>query len=120
MYRKNILSNFVNLRVSDRSLYIEKGRHFNIALDNRACPVCKSNVEDGFHFVIECNKLEPLRTKLYTDISDIVPSFLSMSNQEKFNFILSSNDFDIMEVCVKGIFELSYYRANLMKSVNFK
>ena len=118
--QKNILSNFVKLRVSNSSLYIEKGRHLNIPLDNRICPVCKSNVEDEFHFVIECNKLEPLRTKLYTDISDIVPSFLSMSNQEKFNFILSSNDSDIMEVCVKGIFELTNYRANLMKNVNSK
>ena len=92
----------------------------NTPLDNRICPVCKSNVEDEFHFVIECNNLEPLRTKLYTDICDIVPSFLSMSNQEKFNFILSSNDSDIMEVCVKGIFELTNYRANLMKNVNSK
>ena len=113
--QKNVLSNFVKLRISDSSLYIEKGRHLNIPLEERVCLLCKSNIEDEFHFVIECNKLEPLRTKLYKNISDIVPSFLSMSKQEKFNFILSSNDYDIMEVCVKGIFELSNLRVNLMK-----
>ena len=64
-----------------------------------------SNVEDEFHFVIEYNYAK----KLYNYNIQTIPSFLSMSKQDKFNFILSSKDFlyQVMEVCVKGIFELS-------------
>jgi hypothetical protein len=53
--QKNIVSNFVKLRISN--LLIEQGRHKNIPLKNRLCPICKLEIENEYHFVIECNKL---------------------------------------------------------------
>ena len=47
------MSNFVKLRISNSILMIEKGRHRNIDLENRLCPLCKFEVEDELHFTIK-------------------------------------------------------------------
>jgi hypothetical protein len=36
---------------------------------------------------------------------------LVLSDSDKFKYILSSNDYDIMKICVIGISEISYLRA---------
>jgi len=36
------------------NLLIEQG-HQNIPLENRLCPICKLEIENEYHFVIECN-----------------------------------------------------------------
>ena len=99
--QKNILSNFVKLRISNSNLLIEQGRHQNILLDNRLCPMCNLEVEDEFHFVINCEKLKSSRNNLYSKLIDVVPDFRNKSDRDKFNFILSSNDYDIMKVFLK-------------------
>ena len=40
------------LRLSSHCLSIETGRYKNIPLDRRICPMCKTDVEDEFHFVL--------------------------------------------------------------------
>ena len=62
--RRSILTKF---RCSNHSLEIEKGRHRNIPLENRICPVCKSNVETETHFLQECFLYKDLRTKYFGD-----------------------------------------------------
>jgi hypothetical protein len=47
------MSNFVKLRISNSNLLIEQGRHQNIPLENRLCPICKLEIENEYHFVIE-------------------------------------------------------------------
>jgi hypothetical protein len=64
--QKNIVFNFVKLRISNSNLLIEQGRHQNIPLENRLCPICNLEIENEYHFVIECNKLTSSRSKLYT------------------------------------------------------
>jgi hypothetical protein len=43
---------------------------------------------------MNCDKL----IHLFRNISDIVPSFTTMSDVEKFMFLLTSHDFDICKV----------------------
>ena len=62
--RRRILTKF---RCSNHSLEIEKGRHRNIPLENRICPVCKSNVETETHFLQDCFLYKDLRTKFFGD-----------------------------------------------------
>ena len=62
--RRSILTKF---RCSNHSLAIEKGRHRNIPLENRICPVCKSNVETETHFLQDCFLYKDLRTKYFGD-----------------------------------------------------
>ena len=46
----------------------------------------------------------------------VVPNFLVMSDSDKFKYILSSNDYDIMKICVIGISEMCSERNKLLKS----
>ena len=53
------------------------------------------DIEDELHFSIVCAKLDSPRQKLFEKIISVVPSFSDLSETEKFNFIFSSNDYDI-------------------------
>jgi hypothetical protein len=44
------VSNFIRIRINNSTLMIEKGRHRKINLANRIGPLCRSEVEDEFHF----------------------------------------------------------------------
>jgi hypothetical protein len=53
-------------------------------------------------------KHETIKSELYSKaVTEIVPNFLVMSDSDKFKYILSSNDYDIMKICVIGISEIS-------------
>ena len=91
-------------------------RHQNIPLENRLCPRCKLEIENEYHFVIECNKLISSRSKLYSKVTEIVPNFLVMSDSDKFKYIFSSYDYDIMKICVISISEMCSERNKLLKS----
>jgi hypothetical protein len=53
------------------------------------------DVEDEFHFLMNCDKLIHEHVTLFRYISDIVPSFTTMSDVEKFMFLLTSHDVDM-------------------------
>ena len=52
------------IRMSSHNLMIELGRHRNIPVIQRLCPICKSDIEDEFHFILKCPAYTDLR-KLY-------------------------------------------------------
>lgn len=105
--------NFVRIRISNSSLMIEKGRHRKIALDNRLCPLCSLEIEDELHFCINCPKLEQLRSKLFTQLSDIFPHFINLTDLEKFHLIFQSNDYDVNVCCIQAISEMYKLRNTL-------
>ena len=70
------ISNFVKLKISNSKLYIEQGRHRNIPLDKRLCPLCKIEIEDEFHFMLKCIKLADCRQRLFNQIATIIPSLV--------------------------------------------
>lgn len=57
-YMRQLLS---LLRCGDLRLNIETGRHHNIDKDQRICQLCHLDVEDEYHFIMSCSKLEKLR-----------------------------------------------------------
>ena len=65
--------------------------------------MCHIDVEDEFHFLMNCDKLIHERVILFRNISDIVPSFTTMSDVEKFMFLLTSHDLDICKVVILGV-----------------
>ena len=69
------VSNFIRIRISNSTLMVEKGRHRKINLANRICPLCRSEVEDEFHFSMICDKLKDIRDKFFQKLTDIVPLF---------------------------------------------
>jgi hypothetical protein len=73
---KKILSNF---RCSGHRLMIERGRHLNIDREFRFCEFCLErnvySVEDEFHYLLVCPKLNALRHKCFLQQwLDCVPS----------------------------------------------
>jgi hypothetical protein len=45
-------------------------------------------------------KITVLCEEFCKDICDVVPSFINMSDFDKFKFIFSSNDLDICKMCI--------------------
>ena len=111
---KQDLCNFIKIRISNSKLFIEQGRHLKIPRCNRICKLCNSEVEDEFHFVLRCNKLNKERLVLYNQITNIVPGFPTFNEQNKFKFILSFNDLEITNICVKGISNMYQKRVQMI------
>ena len=92
---KKSLSNFIKICVSNCNLNIEKGHYLKLPVEQRICQLCHMDVEDEFHFLMNCDKLIHEHVTLFRYISDIVPSFTTMSDVEKFMFLLTSHDVDM-------------------------
>ena len=60
-----------------------------------------SEVEDEFHFIMHCPRLSVYRADLFESLALVIPSFpdTCMSEIEKFEYSLSSNDLDICKIC---------------------
>ena len=74
------VSSFIRIRISNSTLMIEKGRHRKINLASIICPLCRSEVEDEFHFSMICDKF-------FQKLTDIVPFFSNFSDLEKLFFL---------------------------------
>ena len=67
-FNRNILIRF---RINAHNLEIEKGRHQN----ERICKLCKLEIEDEIHFLLQCLILNSFRTEAMQQISDICKKF---------------------------------------------
>ena len=62
---KQHLKEIVKIRISAHKLNIESGRYKNIDRTERICNVCNSNdIEDEYHFILQCPLYNDLRKKL--------------------------------------------------------
>jgi len=78
------------LRISTHNLMIEKGRHFNIPLEERICKKCNCNkIEDEVHFVTECSHYHIERVKFFESVSHLVPNFSTLDNNSKFIYLMT-------------------------------
>ena len=71
-------------RLSEHSLAIETGRYKQSWLpkEERFCQLCKENkVETELHFLTECSKLQPVRTKYFPKFKDKHPKFERLNNK---------------------------------------
>ena len=80
----------------------------SLPIEQRICQLCHTDVEDEFHFLMNCDKLIHERVTLFRNISDIVLSFTTMSDEEKFMFLLTSHDLDICKVVILGVISNMY------------
>ena len=58
---------------------IEHGRHKQLPIENRLCPLCKQDVEDEYHFITQSRNLDKTRTSLINNITDVIPDFKNMN-----------------------------------------
>lgn len=113
-----MISNFIKIRISNSYLNIEQGRHRKLPLEKRLCPLCKKDVEDEYHFTLKCQILEKCRQKLFQELENIIPDFTKMSDEEKFVFMFTFNEYDVTKIIVKGVNDLYVLRNSLADKKN--
>ena len=85
-------------RISAHDLEIEKGRYKNIKSDKRICKNCQTlEIEDEFHFLIRCPKYLTEREFLFTYISKYCLNFNLLSDQNKFVWLMTTEDINIIQ-----------------------
>jgi hypothetical protein len=79
-------------RLHAHSLNIETGRYYNIDRHARICNMCNNkDIEDEYHFILECSEYVEIRTKYIKSYYCINPSafkltqLLSVQNIKELN-----------------------------------
>ena len=69
---------------------IEKGRHNNLAVHNRKCPVCLTHIEDETHFLINCPTYSSIRVNLMEKID--IRNEYPHTDELNFKFLMLNED----------------------------
>ena len=75
--------------------------------------MCHCEVEDEKHFILVCSKLGNVRIQFFENINTFCPTFSSMNDLDKFQYIMTSKDYDFYVLCISLCFEL-YNERNLL------
>ena len=103
------------LRASSHTLEIERGRYTKPKTDvsKRLCPVCYT-IEDEVHFLINCKLYEPERQRLFLMINEKKQNFQSLNDVEKFTFLLSNPDNQLLVWIGKFIYKCFQTRSEFV------
>jgi hypothetical protein len=71
-------------RVSAHKLEIEHGRYHILPINNHICSLCKTEVGDAIHFLLQCATLNKTRSNIIKDISDKFLSFSKLDTKSQF------------------------------------
>lgn len=63
-------------RVSDHNLEVEIGRYKNIPREQRTCKICTKDIDDEYHFFLNCSINSNLRINLFNNIQQNNSDFL--------------------------------------------
>ena len=67
-------------RLHVHSLNIETGRYYNIDRHARICNMCSNNdIEDEYHFILECSEYVEIRRKYIKPYYCIIPSAFKLT-----------------------------------------
>ena len=84
---KKLRNAISKLRLSSHSLYIEKGRHRDVARNDRKCTLCRLNdIEDEYHFTLICPVYNDLRKEYlqkYFYVKPSVNKYITLMNSSK-------------------------------------
>ena len=94
------------LRISAHRLMIEVGRYSGITRSERICNKCNSGLlGDEIHFLIKCDKFVIERKSFYDVLENAVPNFSTLNDEQKYMYILSSEELSILNPVAKFIKE---------------
>ena len=108
------------LRLSNHNLLIETGRHIRPKLDreNRKCFICKDDIEDEMHFITKCPLYSSEREELYKSLKINSKTFESLSRDQKFIFILTNEDKNVMTELAKYTYRAMKVREKAIEGKN--
>ena len=72
-------------RISSHKLQIEKGRYSNVPVEQRICKMCKQDVEDEIHFLLESPSLAESRRETLNKIESQFPNLKMLNNKNIFS-----------------------------------
>ena len=102
------------LRLSDHDLNIERGRYTNLEIHQRICYMCKNEVEDEKHFLLNCPNLEEIRKPFIEEINDKYCNFKNLCIDNKFLWLMSNEDTSVIKLLLKLVVELKEKRNVLI------
>jgi phage terminase large subunit-like protein len=74
-------------------LKIDTGRYQGTLLQDRKCERCSSGeVEDEYHFLFHCNKLENDRNLLLKEIAKSYPNFKRLNSKDKLVWLMMNTE----------------------------
>ena len=81
-------------RISAHNLHIETGRHNvnKIERNQRTCKLCPREIEDEFHFLMNCKIYEKKRKDFFENITVICPNFANLSEHDKLLYLLTGEN----------------------------
>ena len=92
-------------RISAHQLAIERGRYKKIKTDERFCKYCQAKeVEDEIHFLMKCQMFACERDKLFSYIEKACRNFQYLSEENKFLWLMTSEDTLVIEKLASYIF----------------
>ena len=65
-------------------------------------------------FIILCSSLNHIRNNMFANILSIFPSFHDLTDEKKFLYLFQCEEYDIVEVIVRGINEMFKRRNELI------
>lgn len=101
---KQMIFNFARLRISNHSLEIETGRYKKKTLEQRLCKICNDDlIEDEMHFLMTCTAYRSERTEVFEKLNALIVAFHSYTIQEKFKFLMGTNDTEVLTILIPYI-----------------
>ena len=82
---RKILSDFVKIRISNSNLLIETGRHKNLALEKRICPLCKAEIENEIAYIFYADVYYFLRPEQFFLIQYLILFLVFQTSLKKKN-----------------------------------
>ena len=106
---------YCSFRLSCHDLEIERGRYARprIPPENRICKLCTKAPETEDHFFSFCQVYSDLRTKMYTDTSQIDSTFTQINAQDRFKFLMTTKNPNIIINVMRYIY--SAYKIRKLK-----
>ena len=116
---KELRTLFTKIRISAHKLRIETGRYQKVPADQRFCDICQLNlIEDEIHFSMSCRCFDDSRNNLFVKVHAVNKNFLSLTDEQKFIWLMSSEDHYIVLLFAKFLHDIYNKRSCLLKSVH--
>ena len=96
---------YTEFRISAHQLAIERGRYKNVKSTERICKNCHTNeVESEMHFLLQCQKYQEERNKLYLYLKSTYKNFNILTDENKFIWLLTNENEDVIQKLSNFIF----------------
>ena len=93
----------IKLRTSSHSLEIERCRHNMTDVEERLCPYCM-RIDDEKHFILNCDAIVYERQCRFNKMRIRYPIFFDLDDLQKFQFLMMSEDPQILTWLAKFIY----------------